>query len=101
MKKILTLAIALVMVFAIAAPAFASGWDIDPEPAKEIKDITLAIDALSLEKDATAGWNDGASGCGRYMEVPSGAFGFFQGPRSKKTSGVQCSDGSGGSGGNL
>lgn len=60
MKKILTLAIALVMVFAIAAPAFASGWDIDPEPAKEIKDITLAIDALSLEKDATAGWNDGA-----------------------------------------
>ena len=60
MKKILTLAIALVMVFAIAAPAFASGWDIDPEPAKELKDITLAIDALSLEKDATAGWNDGA-----------------------------------------
>lgn len=61
MKKILTLAIALVMVFAIAAPAFASGWDIDPEPAKELKDITLAIDALSLEKDATAGWNDKAA----------------------------------------
>ena len=50
MKKILTLAIALVMVFAIAAPAFASGWDIDPEPAKELKDITLAIDALTLER---------------------------------------------------
>lgn len=61
MKKILTLAIALVMVFAIAAPAFASGWDIDPDPEKELKDITLAIDALSLEKDATAGWNDKAA----------------------------------------
>ena len=61
MKKILTLAIALVMVFAIAAPAFASGWDIDPEPAKELKNIDLDIDALSLEKNATAGWNDKAA----------------------------------------
>ena len=48
MKKILTLAIALVMVFAIAAPAFASGWDIEIEE-KELKDITITIDALSWD----------------------------------------------------
>ncbi len=48
MKKILTLAIALVMVFAIAAPAFASGWDIEIEE-KELKDIVITIDALSID----------------------------------------------------
>ena len=48
MKKILTLAIALVMVFAIAAPAFASGWDIEIEE-KELKDIVVTIDALSID----------------------------------------------------
>lgn len=59
MKKILTLAIALVMVFAIAAPAFASGWDIDPEPAKDIKDITLKVQALSVDEVSNTTWNGG------------------------------------------
>ena len=58
MKKILTLAIALVMVFAIAAPAFASGWDIEIEE-KELKDITLKIQALSVDPVSNTTWNGG------------------------------------------
>ena len=55
MKKILTLAIALVMVFAIAAPAFAAGWDnpVDPE---EFENLELDITALSVDYYAGA-WN--------------------------------------------
>lgn len=58
MKKILTLAIALVMVFAIAAPAFASGWDIEV-PEKELKDIGLKIQALSVDQVSNSTWNGG------------------------------------------
>ncbi len=55
MKKILTLAIALVMVFAIAAPAFAAGWDnpVDPE---EFENLELELTALSVEKSSLT-WN--------------------------------------------
>ncbi len=55
MKKILTLAIALVMVFAIAAPAFAAGWDnpVDPE---EFENLALDITALSVDY-YTGAWN--------------------------------------------
>ena len=60
MKKILTLAIALVMVFAIAAPAFASGWDIEVEE-QELKDIGLKIQALATEKSSSSVWS-GSSG---------------------------------------
>ena len=59
MKKILTLAIALVMVFAIAAPAFASGWDIEVEE-QELKDIGLKIQALATEKSSNTTWNGGS-----------------------------------------
>ena len=59
MKKILTLAIALVMVFAIAAPAFASGWDIEIEEV-ELKDIGLKIQALATEKSSNTTWNGGS-----------------------------------------
>ena len=58
MKKILTLAIALVMVFAIAAPAFASGWDVEI-PEIELKDLTLKIQALATEKSSNTTWNGG------------------------------------------
>ena len=57
MKKILTLAIALVMVFAIAAPAFAAGWDNPVEP-DEFENLSLNITALSVE-EATSVWNGG------------------------------------------
>ena len=60
MKKILTLAIALVMVFAIAAPAFASGWDVEIEEV-ELKDLTLKIQALATEKSSSSVWS-GSSG---------------------------------------
>ena len=55
MKKILTLAIALVMVFAIAAPAFAAGWDnpVDPE---EFENLELDITPLAVDKSSTT-WN--------------------------------------------
>ena len=59
MKKILTLAIALVMVFAIAAPAFASGWDVEI-PEIELKDLTLKIQALATEKSSNTTWNGGS-----------------------------------------
>ena len=59
MKKILTLAIALVMVFAIAAPAFASGWDIEIEEV-ELKDIGLKIQALATETSSNTTWNGGS-----------------------------------------
>ncbi len=59
MKKILTLAIALVMVFAIAAPAFASGWDIEIEEV-ELKDLGLKIQALATEKSSNTTWNGGS-----------------------------------------
>ena len=55
MKKILTLAIALVMVFAIAAPAFAAGWDNPVEP-DEFENLELDITALSVDYYAGA-WN--------------------------------------------
>ena len=57
MKKILTLAIALVMVFAIAAPAFAAGWD-NPVTPDEFENLSLNITALSVE-EATSVWNGG------------------------------------------
>ena len=57
MKKILTLAIALVMVFAIAAPAFAAGWD-NPVTPDEFEDLRLDITALSVEESSLV-WNGG------------------------------------------
>ena len=57
MKKILTLAIALVMVFAIAAPAFAAGWD-NPVTPDEFEDLKLNITALSVEPSSSV-WNGG------------------------------------------
>ncbi len=57
MKKILTLAIALVMVFAIAAPAFAAGWD-KPTSTPTFDDLELNITALSVD-EATSVWNGG------------------------------------------
>ena len=51
MKKILTLAIALVMVFAIAAPALAAGWD-NPVTPDEFEDLRLDITALSVEESS-------------------------------------------------
>ena len=59
MKKILTLAIALVMVFAIAAPAFASGWDVEI-PEVELKDLGLKIQALSVDPVSNTTWNGGS-----------------------------------------
>lgn len=53
MKKILTFAIALVMVFALASTALAAGWDITVEE-KEVEDIKIEIEALSLKKEAGA-----------------------------------------------
>lgn len=46
MKKILTIAIAFVMVFALASTALAAGWDIVVKE-KEVEDIKITIDALS------------------------------------------------------
>ena len=57
MKKILTLAIALVMVFAIAAPAFAAGWD-KPASTQTFDDLELDLTALSVD-EATSVWNGG------------------------------------------
>ena len=57
MKKILTLAVALVMVFALAAPAFAAGWD-NPVTPDEFEDLYLNITALSVEESTTV-WNGG------------------------------------------
>ena len=57
MKKILTLAIALVMVFAIAAPAFAAGWD-NPVTPDEFENLELDITALSVEESSLV-WNGG------------------------------------------
>ena len=57
MKKILTLAIALVMVFAIAAPAFAAGWD-KPASTQTFDDLELNITALSVD-ESTSVWNGG------------------------------------------
>ena len=57
MKKILTLAVALVMVFALAAPAFAAGWD-KPVVTPEFEDLYLNITALSVEESTTV-WNGG------------------------------------------
>ena len=57
MKKILTLAIALVMVFAIAAPALAAGWD-NPVTPDEFEDLRLDITALSVEQSSLV-WNGG------------------------------------------
>ena len=48
MKKILTLAVALVMVFALAAPAFAAGWDYTPTP-DEFEDLYLDLVALDVD----------------------------------------------------
>ena len=48
MKKILTLAVALVMVFALAAPALAAGWDYTPAP-DEFDDLYLNITALDVD----------------------------------------------------
>ena len=50
MKKILTIAIAFVMVFALASTALAAGWDIVVKE-KEVEDIKISIDALSGEKE--------------------------------------------------
>ncbi len=57
MKKILTLAVALVMVFALAAPALAAGWD-KPVVTPEFEDLVLNITALSVE-ESTSVWNGG------------------------------------------
>ena len=57
MKKILTLAVALVMVFALAAPAFAAGWD-KPVVTPEFEDLYLNITALSVEESSSV-WNGG------------------------------------------
>ena len=50
MKKILTIAIAFVMVFALASTALAAGWDIVVKE-KEVEDIKITIDALSGKKE--------------------------------------------------
>ena len=57
MKKILTLAVALVMVFALAAPALAAGWD-NPVTPDEFEDLYLNITALSVEESSSV-WNGG------------------------------------------
>ena len=57
MKKILTLAVALVMVFALAAPAFAAGWD-KPVVTPEFEDLYLNLTALSVEESSSV-WNGG------------------------------------------
>lgn len=49
MKKILTIAIAFVMVFALASTALAAGWDIVVDEP-EIEDIKISIDALGHEE---------------------------------------------------
>lgn len=50
MKKILTFAIALVMVFALASTALAAGWDIVVD-VPEMEDIGLDIDALGIKEE--------------------------------------------------
>ena len=57
MKKILTLAVALVMVFALAAPALAAGWD-NPVTPDEFEDLYLNLTALSVEESSSV-WNGG------------------------------------------
>ena len=57
MKKILTLAVALVMVFALAAPALAAGWD-NPVTPDEFEDLYLNITPLSVE-ESTIVWYGG------------------------------------------
>ena len=55
MKKILTLAIALVMVFAIAAPALAAGWD-NPVTPDEFENLELDVTPLAVDKSSMT-WN--------------------------------------------
>ena len=57
MKKILTLAVALVMVFALAAPALAAGWD-NPVTPDEFENLSLNLTALSVEESSSV-WNGG------------------------------------------
>ena len=57
MKKILTLAVVLVMVFALAAPALAAGWD-NPVTPDEFEDLYLNITPLSVE-ESTIVWYGG------------------------------------------
>ncbi len=52
MKKLFALLLALAMVFALAAPALASGWDDITTPGK-YKDITVKITALETEKNTS------------------------------------------------
>lgn len=61
MKKILTFAIALVMVFALASTALAAGWDIVVEE-KEVEDIKISIEALSLKKQESGEFYYGGKG---------------------------------------
>ena len=58
MKKILTIAIAFVMVFALASTALAAGWDIVVKE-QEVEDIKISIDALSIDDEEvnTKYWN--------------------------------------------
>ena len=57
MKKILTLAVALVMVFALAAPALAAGWD-KPTSTPTFEDLYLNLTPLSVE-ESTIVWYGG------------------------------------------
>jgi len=53
MKKLFALLLTLAMIFALAAPALASGWDAIPDVKEDFEEITVSITALETEKNTS------------------------------------------------